>query len=63
MLYAINQKFGKEFTLGEINESLTEMGVEHMTLEELKSIDLQKLLDMYVSVSVLLFVFFILDMT
>lgn len=62
MLYVINQKLRKEFTLGETDESLTEMGVEHRTLEELKSINLLKLLDMYVSGSVLLFVLFILDM-
>lgn len=34
-----------------------------MTLKEFKSIDLLKLLDMYVSGSVLLFVLFILDVT
>lgn len=62
MLYVINQKLRKEFTLGETDESLTEMGVEHRTLEEFKSINLLKLLDMYVSGSVLLFVLFILDM-
>ncbi len=63
MLHVINQKLRKEFTLGETDESLTEMGVEHRTLEEFKSINLLKLLDMYVSGSVLLFVLFILDMT